>query len=67
MDASVRAHDLFMAELSGVLSRGLRHVVAPPTAVWAQGGGGAHDMATPYADHVGGGCIYSMMYRPVHE
>lgn len=29
-----RAHDLFMGELSGILSRAIRHVIAPPTLAW---------------------------------
>ncbi len=48
---ALRSQDLFMAELSAVLSRGLRHVVAPPTATWHHHGY-LHDTATPYASHV---------------
>jgi len=51
-DASERAHDMFLGELTGVLSRALRHVVAPPTATWTHAAGHAHDTATPYAQHV---------------
>lgn len=32
--AASSAKDVFFAELSHALSRGLRHVVAPPTATW---------------------------------
>ena len=31
---ATRAHDAFMAELSSVLSKAIRHVISPPTAVW---------------------------------
>mmetsp|Transcript_32185 Transcript_32185/g.96098 ORF Transcript_32185/g.96098 Transcript_32185/m.96098 type:complete len:1123 (-) Transcript_32185:516-3884(-) len=29
-----RMHDYFMAELAALMSRGLRHVISPPTGVW---------------------------------
>ena len=59
-DEGQRAHDLLMAEIAAVVSKGMRHVVAPPSAVWrhkeeeAAGGGdaGPRDTATPYAKHV---------------
>lgn len=28
------AKDVFFSELSNILSRGLRHVIAPPSATW---------------------------------
>lgn len=42
-----------MGELSSVLSRALRHVVAPPTATWTHAAGFLHDTATPFATEVG--------------
>ncbi|KAG1665506.1 hypothetical protein FOA52_009768 [Chlamydomonas sp. UWO 241] len=33
-------HDYFMAELASLLSRGLRHVIAPPSGVWRSEGRG---------------------------
>ncbi|KAG1658750.1 hypothetical protein FOA52_000863 [Chlamydomonas sp. UWO 241] len=65
-EAASRARDFFTADLVSVLSRGLRHVVAPPTAVWRHGTGGAgsgsggkmdgqwvrHDIAMPFASRV---------------
>lgn len=46
-----RCVDLFMAELSAVLSRGLRHVVSPPTATW-QRSQLLHRTSSPYAKTV---------------
>jgi hypothetical protein len=44
-----------MAELASVLSRGVRHVVAPPSAVWRHGQGRAGlSTATPFASRVRG-------------
>eukprot|EP00955_Chlamydomonas_euryale_P007047 74635-Chlamydomonas_euryale.AAC.2 len=33
-----RMHDYFMAELAALMSRGLRHVISPPTGVWRRYG-----------------------------
>ena len=49
----VRRRDLFMAEMSSLLSRAIRHVVAPPTAAWHHPGS-RHDAATPFAKQVRG-------------
>lgn len=51
-DSSSRSRAQFMAELSGVLSKGIRHVITPPTAVWYHDAKSRHDTATPYAKHV---------------
>eukprot|EP00879_Flechtneria_rotunda_P012231 GHRR01012773.1.p1 GENE.GHRR01012773.1~~GHRR01012773.1.p1 ORF type:complete len:1051 (+),score=372.66 GHRR01012773.1:153-3305(+) len=45
------AKDVFFSELSNVLSRGLRHVVAPPSATWHHRGY-LHDTASPFAHKV---------------
>jgi hypothetical protein len=47
----VRSHDMFAAELAAVLSRGIRHVVAPPSATWRHAGN-LHDSAMPFAKQV---------------
>jgi hypothetical protein len=51
-DEAVRSHDLFMAELSALLSRAMRHVIAPPTATWTHAAGHLHSTATPFTPHV---------------
>eukprot|EP00955_Chlamydomonas_euryale_P049614 354311-Chlamydomonas_euryale.AAC.4 len=52
--AEARARDFFLADLAAVLSRALRHVIAPPTAVWRHGraDGRAGDTAPPFARRV---------------
>ena len=49
-----RARDSFMAQLSSVLSRGIRHVIAPPSAVWRHDNINPHDTAKPMAHKVRG-------------
>ncbi|KAJ9520835.1 hypothetical protein QJQ45_014031 [Haematococcus lacustris] len=51
-EEALRSHDLFLAELAALLSRALRHVVAPPTATWTHAAGYLHDTATPFATNV---------------
>mmetsp|Transcript_38308 Transcript_38308/g.85303 ORF Transcript_38308/g.85303 Transcript_38308/m.85303 type:complete len:1048 (+) Transcript_38308:131-3274(+) len=51
-EEEVRAHELFMADLTAVLSRAIRHVIVPPTAAWRQADGYSHLTATPYAKQV---------------
>lgn len=46
-----RAKELFLAELGGILSRAIRHVIVPPTATWHHEGY-MHDTATPFAKQV---------------
>ncbi|MEW5314243.1 MAG: hypothetical protein WDW38_005754 [Sanguina aurantia] len=50
-DLQLTAQELFLAEMAALLSRALRHVVAPPTAVWRHSGY-LHDIASPFAKHV---------------
>ncbi|GBF97200.1 hypothetical protein Rsub_10061 [Raphidocelis subcapitata] len=50
-DAEARAREHFLAALSDVLSRGLRHVVAPPAVAWRRGGQ-LEGAASPYAANV---------------
>ncbi|KIY95904.1 hypothetical protein MNEG_12058 [Monoraphidium neglectum] len=50
-DASSRAKEHFLGQLSDILSHGLRHVVAPPSATWHHSGY-LHDSASPYAHKV---------------
>eukprot|EP00878_Enallax_costatus_P020352 GHUV01021506.1.p1 GENE.GHUV01021506.1~~GHUV01021506.1.p1 ORF type:complete len:850 (+),score=172.67 GHUV01021506.1:211-2760(+) len=45
------AKDVFFSELSNILSRGLRHVIAPPSATWHHRGY-LHDTASPFAHKV---------------
>lgn len=45
------AKDVFFSEISAALSRGLRHVIAPPSATWHHQGY-LHDTASPYAHKV---------------
>ncbi|KAF6255218.1 hypothetical protein COO60DRAFT_237950 [Scenedesmus sp. NREL 46B-D3] len=45
------AKDVFFSEVSASLSRGLRHVIAPPSATWHHQGY-LHDTASPYAHKV---------------
>lgn len=52
-DAATKAKDRFLAEISAVLSRGIRHVIAPPSAAWHHQGY-LHDTASPYAHKVRG-------------
>jgi hypothetical protein len=52
-DASSRAKEHFLGQLSDILSHGLRHVVAPPSATWHHSGY-LHDSASPYAHKVWG-------------
>ncbi|GAX80726.1 hypothetical protein CEUSTIGMA_g8161.t1 [Chlamydomonas eustigma] len=54
-----RVRDLFMAEMAGIMSKAIRHVIAPPTAVWRHGdlndgklGRSPHDVAPPFAKRV---------------
>lgn len=46
-----RTRDLFMAHLSSVMSRAVRHVFLPPSMVWHQHEY-ATDMSLPYSKHV---------------
>ncbi|KAI8467147.1 MAG: hypothetical protein J3K34DRAFT_431559 [Monoraphidium minutum] len=50
-DANSRAREHFLAQLSDILSHGLRHVIAPPSATWHHNGY-LHDSASPYAHKV---------------
>lgn len=49
---AARSKDLFMGELSAVLSGAIRHAVAPPSATWRHTAGYLHNTATPYAKEV---------------
>lgn len=50
-DAEARAREHFLAALSDILSRGLRHAVAPPAVAWRRGGQ-LEGAASPYATNV---------------
>jgi hypothetical protein len=52
--AAARAREHFLGALSDILSHGLRHVVAPPSATWHHDGY-LHDTASPYTHNVGAG------------
>lgn len=51
LSETMRAQDLFMSRMASVLSRGIRHVIAPATAMWHHDGY-IHDTATPYSSEV---------------
>jgi hypothetical protein len=50
-DAAARAESHILAALVDVVSRGVRHAIAPPAAVWRHAGY-LHGAASPYAHHV---------------
>eukprot|EP00798_Chlamydomonas_sp_ICE-L_P013741 gene13740-19643_t len=52
-EEETRAKDLFMAEMAAVLSRAMRHVLAPPSVAWTHDKtlGQRHDTAGVYTKH----------------
>lgn len=44
-----RLKDLFLAHLSAVISKGIRHVFLPPSLAWQQHPGAMYDMGLPYS------------------
>jgi hypothetical protein len=50
---AARAREHFLGAISDILSHGLRHVIAPPSATWHHDGY-LHDTASPYTHRVSG-------------